>query len=60
MIDLPAGSGQIEVFYSDSEDYRGLRRGPFAQGTMWTNLRQAIAARKKEMTGSTPIAPETQ
>ena len=49
VIDVPAGSGRLEVLYPDSNDYRGLRRGPFALGTQWTNLRQAIKARKKEM-----------
>jgi hypothetical protein len=49
VIDLPARTGKIEVFYSDFEDYRGIRRGPFAHGTMWTNLRKALEARKKEM-----------
>ncbi len=48
VIDVPAGSGRLEVLHSDSGDYRGMRRGPFAQGTLWTNLRQAIEARKKE------------
>jgi hypothetical protein len=52
VIDLPAGSGRLEVLYSDYDDYRGPRRGPFAQGTLWTNLRQAIEARKKEMESS--------
>jgi hypothetical protein len=51
VIDLPARTGKIEVFYSDYEDYRGLRRGPFAHGTMWTNLRKALETRKKEMGG---------
>jgi hypothetical protein len=55
VIDLPAGSGKLEVLYADSDDYRGVRRGPFAQGTLWTNLRQAIAARKKEMESSAAI-----
>ena len=48
VIDLPAGSGKLEVLYADADDYRGMRRGPFAQGTMWTNLRQAIQARSCE------------
>jgi hypothetical protein len=44
VIDVPARSGRLEVLYSDSNDYGGLRRGPFLQGTYWSNLRQAIAA----------------
>ncbi len=48
VIDLPAGSGRLEVLYPDADDYRGMRRGPFAQGTLWTNLRQAIQARSCE------------
>lgn len=46
VIDLPAGSGKLEVLYSDAEDYGGARRGPFACGTQWTNLRRALEARK--------------
>jgi hypothetical protein len=49
VIDLPANSGRLELLYPDSTDYNGPRRGPFAQGTLWSNLRQALAARKKEM-----------
>ena len=49
VIDIPANSGRLEVLYPDSSDYGGLRRGPFAEGTLWSNLRQAIAARKQEM-----------
>jgi len=49
VIDLPAGSGRLEVLYADSDDYRGMRRGPFAHGTLWANLRQAIQARKEEV-----------
>ena len=49
VIDVPANSGRLEVLYPDSNDYGGPRHGPFAQGTLWSNLRQAIAARKKEM-----------
>jgi hypothetical protein len=49
VIDIPANSGRLEVLYPDSNDYGGPRRGPFAQGTLWSNLRQAIAARKQEM-----------
>ena len=49
VIDLPAGSGRLEVLYSDAEDYGGARRGPFACGTMWANLRKALEARRKEM-----------
>jgi hypothetical protein len=56
VIDLPAGQGKLELFYADSKDYGGLRRGPFAQGTMWTNLRKALDARKKEMQGRLPRA----
>jgi hypothetical protein len=52
VIDVPAGSGRLELLYPDSDDYGHLRRGPFAQGTLWTNLRQALAARKKEMQSS--------
>jgi hypothetical protein len=52
VIDLPAGSGRLDLIYPDSDDYRGLRCGPFAQGTLWTNLRRAIEARKKEMESS--------
>jgi hypothetical protein len=51
VIDLPAGQGKLELLYTDSKDYGGLRHGPFAPGTMWTNLRKALDARKKEMKG---------
>ena len=30
VIDLPAGSGKLEVLYADADDYGGARRGPFA------------------------------
>ena len=46
VIDLPAESGKLEVLYADAQDYAGARRGPFACGTMWTNLRKALDARK--------------
>jgi hypothetical protein len=49
VIDLPARTGKLEVFYADSQDYRGLRRGPFTHGTMWTNIRKALDARAREM-----------
>jgi hypothetical protein len=45
VIDVPANSGRLEVLYPDSKDYGGPRRGPFDQGTYWSNLREAIAAR---------------
>ena len=49
VIDLAAGQGKLELLYADATDYGGLRRGPFAVGTIWSNLRQALAARKREM-----------
>jgi hypothetical protein len=49
MIDLPVGRGKLELLYADAADYSSLRRGPCAHGTMWTNLRNALAARKKDM-----------
>ena len=49
VIDLPAGSGKLELLYADGGDYGGARRGPFACGTMWSNLRKALEARKQEM-----------
>ena len=38
VIDLPAGSGKLEVLYSDAADYGGACRGPTGCGTMWSNL----------------------
>lgn len=48
-IDLPAGRGKLELLYADADDYSGSRRGPYACGTMWSNLRKALEARKIEM-----------
>ena len=48
VIDLPARSGKLELLYADANDYGGARRGICACGTMWTNLRQALEARKQE------------
>ena len=47
VIDLPAGSGKMEVLYADAADYGGARRGPFACGTMWSNLPASRATRGK-------------
>ena len=49
VIDLPAARGRLEVLYADAADYGGARRGPFACGTMWANLRKALEARKQAM-----------
>ncbi|MGA2031375.1 MAG: hypothetical protein ABSG68_03895, partial [Thermoguttaceae bacterium] len=48
VIDLPARTGRLEVLYADYDDYRGVRRGPFAHGTIWSNLHQAIEKRTPE------------
>ena len=55
VIDLPAGSGRLEVLYADSADYGGLRHSPFAHGTFWASLRRAIQSRKKEMESAAGI-----
>ena len=42
VIDLPAGAGKLELSYADAARLRRRRRGPFACGTMWSNLRNAV------------------
>ena len=38
VIDVPSGSGRLEVLDPDFDRLPRDARGPFAQGTLWTNL----------------------
>lgn len=54
-IDIPAKSGLLEIYYSNSEDFWGPRRGPYKAGTMLGNMRHVLDLKQQAM-GGRPLA----